>query len=282
MENAVDDKPAFETETFDLDEMKEIIFSIGVSKDVENAIMKELTFENVFSLDRDAKTLGRDIINNFKASIRRPKEPGVITTIAATMFGGKSVYALHLMESRSNAYQRLNPNAKKVLYINHFLDDRVNPLTGSTGPFSTHSNIISPAALDRIGVNYTKEKTLADIPDDYILQHNVIFIDEAQFFPDLKDRVLYISEVLGVDVYAMGLTVDYKREIFGQLGYLSLIADESITLRSTFCGFCASRGIMRKAISTHRISDVSGAQIEIGSKNYVAVCRKCYIEHNKK
>lgn len=202
--------------------------------------------------------------------------PGEIITVSATMFGGKSVYALHVMESRSKAYRRLYGDQRVVAYINHSLDTR----DGAEIPFSTHSDIISSEALDKIGVSYMRASKLSDVDDDFISRHKVIFIDEAQFFPDLVERVLYIAETLGIDVYAMGLTTDYKRQIFGHLGYLSLIADESITLRTTFCGFCADRGIMKKAIHTHRINDTSKSQVEIGSENYVAVCRKCYIQHS--
>jgi len=209
-------------------------------------------------------------------SIKKVTEPGQIVTVSSTMFGGKSVYALHMMESRTKAYQRLYGKQKVVAYINHCLDNR----DGEDAPFSTHSEIISPEALDKIGVTHCKASNLSNIDDAFISRHKVIFIDEAQFFTDLVERVLYIAETLGVDVYAMGLTTDYRRQIFGKLGYLSLIADESITLRTTFCGFCANKGIMKKAVHSHRIDDSSGAQIEIGSSNYVAVCRKCYIEHN--
>jgi thymidine kinase len=204
------------------------------------------------------------------------KNVGTITTVSATMFGGKSVYALHVMESRSKAYRRIHGlDENVVLYINHSLDDR------SDAPFSTHSDIISSAALDKINVNYKRAATLCSIGDEFISKHKVVFIDEAQFFPDLVNVVLHIAEDLGIDVYAMGLTLDYKRQTFGDLGYLSLLADEPITLRSTFCGFCAQNGEMKKAIYTHRITDATGEQVEIGSDNYIAVCRKCYVIHTE-
>lgn len=202
------------------------------------------------------------------------KKPGNIITVSSTMFGGKSVYALHVMESRSKAYRRIYGSKNVVLYINHSLDDRTD------GPFSTHSDIISSEALDKINVNYMKASTLAVVSDERLSQHKVVFIDEAQFFPDLVQRVLYMSEVLGIDVYAMGLTLDYKRQIFGQLGYLSLLSNESIVLRSTFCGFCAAKGEMEKAIYTHRINDISGAQVQTGSDDYIPLCRECYVKHN--
>lgn len=204
-------------------------------------------------------------------------EPGNITTVTSTMFGGKSLYALHAMESRSKAYRNRYETTKVVLYVNSSFDDR----NGTETPFSTHSEIITLEALDKIGVNFIKVSKLTDITDDFLRLHKVVFIDEAQFFPDLVERTLHIAENLGIDVYAMGLTTDYRRKVFGDLGYLSLIADDSITLRTTFCRFCAEKGVLKKAIHSHRISDTSGVQIEVGAENYAPVCRKCYIRENK-
>lgn len=203
--------------------------------------------------------------------------PGKITTVCSTMFGGKSVYALHKMESLSRSYRKFYGNKKVVAYINHCLDDR----KGADSVFSTHSDIISAQALEKIGVNCRKETHLSNIKDDYIKEHKAIFIDEAQFFPDLIKMALHISEDLGVDVYAVGLSTDYKRDSFGDLGYLSTIAEEALTLRA-LCGFCSSKGLSVDAIFNYRIEDKSGNQIEVGSDNYVAVCRKCYIDKNKK
>lgn len=203
-------------------------------------------------------------------------EPGSITTVTSTMFGGKSLYALHIMESHAKAYKKLYGEKSVILYINHSLDLR----DGEGVPFSTHSDIILPEALDKIGVTYLRASKLSDVKNDFINNYKLVVIDEAQFFPDLIEKVLYIAEKLGINVYAMGLTIDYKRGMFGELGKLSLLADEPITLRTTFCHFCSKKGIMKKAIYTHRLIDDSKNQVEIGSDNYVVLCRKCYITNN--
>jgi len=108
----------------------------------------------------------------------------------------------------------------------------------------------------------------------------VIFIDEAQFFPDLIEGVLRISEKLGVDVYVVGLKSDWQRKPFGQILDLIAISDDVVTLKDTFCAECPKRGGMNKAIFTHRLINRTGQQIEVGN-DYIPVCRKCYLSLNK-
>lgn len=199
--------------------------------------------------------------------------PGKIYTVMSTMFGGKSVYGLHLMETRSKLYSGVHLE-NKILYINHVNDNRSNQM------YSTHSDIITQDALDKIKVDSVKCVKLSEIKDDIAKKYLLIVIDEAQFFDDLVENTLRFAEKLGIDVYALGLRTDYKRNKFGKISELADLADENIELRNTYCSICAKIGAMNKAIFNHRIRDNTHAQIEIGSDNYAAVCRKCYLENN--
>ncbi len=213
-------------------------------------------------------------------------EVGTITTVNSTMFGGKSSHALHHMETMSVFHRRKFGDSKKILYINHSNDTRpparaedgrlVNPLARSH-PFSTHSKIITPDALEHVGADHLKISRLSDLSDEVAKKYAEIVIDEAQFFPDLLERCLYLAESLGINIYALGLTLDYKRKKFGELGDLALYADVSIKLKDTCCFDCADRGEKNVALFNRRDDDTTGRQIEVGN-NYSAVCRRCYLD----
>ncbi len=246
--------------------------------------------------DPKLQEITREIANSGipSTTIVRNGHPGEIRTVTSTMYGGKSVFALHLIETSHHFYRAANPGVKKILYVNHVLDTRSNEggdedsvdnltMSGKQKPsFSTHSTVISKLKELEHMANFVQVSRLHDIDLEFLLQHELIAIDEAQFFDDLIDRVQFFSEVLGLDVYAMGLVTDFERKKFGQLNDLKLLADENIELRNTYCSVCASTGKKSKAIFNHRLVNVTGKQIEIGSDNYVAVCRKCWLHLNPK
>ncbi len=206
-------------------------------------------------------------------------EPGEIKTVTATMFGGKSVYALHLMETLSRCLEAHSVE-NKILYINHDLDKRMET-EGSdtkTQAYSTHSEIIGPNVIINLKVDAIKRSDL-QLDDDYIRRYRYVIIDEAQFFADLVVKSLHFAEVLGVNVYAVGLRTDSERNRFGKLGELADLADENIELKNTYCGFCASNGKMTKALFNHRTADNTHEQIQVGN-DYVPACRKCYLINN--
>ena len=230
----------------------------------------------------------REWVTNLTPPSSHRKSLGTITTVNATMFGGKSSHALHHMETVSVFYRRkYGPDSPpQVLYINHTNDTRPSPLSQSDPsgspkeqPFSTHSRFITPDALQHIGAHHMKLSRLSDLSDETAKKYAEVVVDEAQFFPDLLKRCLYLAEKLGINVYALGLTLDFKRNKFGQLGDLALHADNSITLRDTYCFTCAKNGVAKFAIYNQRNIDTTGKQVETGADNYSAVCRMCYLEH---
>ena len=103
-----------------------------------------------------------------------------------------------------------------------------------------------------------------------------IFIDEGQFFSDLKDVVIDLVEKYKMHIVVSGLDGDFHRNKFGQMLDLIPYCD-SITKLSALCLNCNDG---TPAIFSHRINK-SDDQVLIGEKNsYISVCRKHYNELN--
>jgi thymidine kinase len=152
----------------------------------------------------------------------------------------------------------------KVLYINSVLDTRANVA------FSTHNKIIGDIPFDSVKV----EKLIyCDI-----VKYDVIAIDEASFFPDLKTCVLKWVEIEKKIVIVGGLNGDYKREPFGQLLDLVPYCD-TITKLSSFCIPCKrERNIIKTAQFTLRTVDSKKEILVGGKESYLPVCRDCYLK----
>ena len=102
----------------------------------------------------------------------------------------------------------------------------------------------------------------------HISEFNIIFIDEAQFFPDLLsfcNRALTVGKILHV----FGLHSDYLRREFHSMRQLHLLADQIKTMTAV-CSGCGG-----EATTTARIA--GGAErIMIGSDQYEARCEACH------
>jgi thymidine kinase len=115
---------------------------------------------------------------------------------------------------------------------------------------------------------------------DFINNTNInnldtVFIEEGQFFPDLKDGVLKLVEEYNCNVVIVGLDGDSNRNKFGQILDLIPYCDTCIKI-SALCKRCNDG---TPAIFSHRNSD-STKQIEVGVADYEALCRKHYLELN--
>lgn len=163
----------------------------------------------------------------------------------------------------------------KPLLINNSLDDRSIETI-----ISSHSSQFQGLSkrLDIVSV-----KRLKDVD---VSKHHVIGIDEAQFFPDLKECV---SEWLaqGKHIYCSGLCSDAFRNHFGQIHELLPLCDHFEFLHA-ICHICMEEKQKESRILTpvdlqgmkasfSKRLTASTSQIEVGASNkYIAVCRKHY------
>jgi thymidine kinase len=103
--------------------------------------------------------------------------------------------------------------------------------------------------------------------DDMVLPLRV-YINEAQFFPDLMD---FIREYeFSIDIYLFGLDGDYLREPFGQLHLAISYCDTLTKLRGT-CARCKRSSSFSKRITQDT------EQMLLDETAYIPVCRRCYI-----
>jgi len=101
-----------------------------------------------------------------------------------------------------------------------------------------------------------------------------IIIEEAQFFPDLKEFVLEAVEWHGKYVICVGLDGDSERKPFGQVLDLIPYADK-VTKFHALCSRCADG---TAAIFTYRKPGAPDGQVSVGTDDqYEALCRKHYL-----
>ena len=97
--------------------------------------------------------------------------------------------------------------------------------------------------------------------------------EEAQFFKDLYEFVKELVDEYNKNVIVVGLDGDSDRKNFGDIHKLLPICDDIVKLKA-YCSICRN-GV--RAIFSKRISD-SKEKILVGSeRDYIAVCRKCYL-----
>ena len=183
---------------------------------------------------------------------------GTLKLILGPMFSGKTTALIREFREWSS----IN---KKPLCINYIGDDRYGNVC--------ENNMYNH---NRLSVKCTYASKLKDVSDDLVKNSDIILINEGQFFSDLIEFVKVWCETYGKNVVVCGLDGDYKRMMFGDILKLVPLAD-SVEKLNAFCAKCADG---TKAHFTHRCSKET-EQIVIGSSNYVALCRKCYVNETR-
>jgi len=176
-----------------------------------------------------------------------------IEIILGCMFSGKTTELIR----RISRYEAIS---MKTLIINSDLDTR----TGDS--IKTHTNQLRDAL---------KTNKLMDIINtELYINALIIGIDEAQFFPDLEDFILYSEK--NKTIIIAGLDGDSGRKPFGQILQCIPLSDSVIKL--TAMDMISPDGT--DAIFTKRIiTNNSNEQICIGSKDkYIAVSRNNYLK----
>ena len=191
---------------------------------------------------------------------------GSLELIIGPMFSGKT----SLLIDRYKEHNKEPTNKKKVILNKVFAINYDQDTRYGTNKISSHDG---------------KEISCTSVNNLYELEyHNnsqklnlseYIFINEAQFFKDLKPWVLDKVENYNKNIILCGLDCDYKREKFGEIWDLIPHANK-ITKLSGTCTKCSS-----PSIYTHRIG-IETEQEVIGINNYIPVCRTCYCSLNSR
>lgn len=182
-----------------------------------------------------------------------------IDIIFGPMFSGKTTQLVQRLIFFSDA-------GFKTIYVNSELDTR-------DGILSTHNETLTISS----SIAQIKAKTLKEIVP-LLEGYAVIGIDESQFFPDLYDMCVELTEKYNKKIIVAGLNGDFKRNPFGQINSLIPICD-TITKLFPFCKNCIqTSNKLEPALFSKRINAQSQeAVIDIGANDkYIPVCRKCY------
>jgi len=198
--------------------------------------------------------------------------------IIGCMFSGKST-------ELQRCVRRLSTIDIPYLIINNNLDDRYGKSDDGKSVVCTHNDL----KMECISLKNLNDIYLNDIYYSEILKKyneaQYIFIEEAQFFPDLYSFVLNTVNKDKKNVQVYGLDGDFRQEPFGDILKLIPHADNVHKLKS----LCKSCNDGTKALFTIRDIDLIDSdkltidQILIGSDNlYKTVCRKHLLEYKVK
>ena len=173
---------------------------------------------------------------------------GYLEIIIGPMFSGKT------SELIKNYNEKISEN-KKVLAINYDKDTRYG-----------NNKIISH---DKKFIKSFNFNSLCEIDNNLFQDVEWIYINEAQFFKDLKPWILHQINTTNKNYVICGLDSDFKREKFGDM--LDLIPhSDKITKLYGECHNCKEQSLY-----THRVSHEEEQEV-IGTNNYIPVCRNCY------
>lgn len=177
--------------------------------------------------------------------------------IIGPMFSGKT----SLLIEKKNLLCSVSENKDKILAINYAKDTRY----GESNKIISHDGL----SIDCIAINEFTDIYENEIYSQALNSASYIFINEAQFFKNLKTWVLNEVEVSYKNVILCGLDSDFKREKFGEI--LDLVPHANkVTKLSGKCTKCHN-----PSIYTHRVTDETDQEV-IGVDNYIPVCRACY------
>ena len=182
---------------------------------------------------------------------------GFLELVIGPMFSGKTSTILEL----ERMYNLSNLN---TCVINYAEDTRY-----SDEYLSTHDKVMIPC-INSLTISGVLTKSVVD-------ENDVFLINEGQFFPDLYEAVIGLVEEHGKIVHVCGLDGDFQRNGFEEIMKLIPLADK-ITKKTAICMSCKDG---TPALFSHRISKETEVKV-IGSDNYMPVCRKCYLELNRK
>ena len=161
-------------------------------------------------------------------------------------------------------YNKMSSIGKKIFIITHIYDeDRI----GKINAIRTHNGVYLQA--------YSTNSLLKIIDNKEYISADIVIIEEAQFYLDLK---LFLEDQLtdlkvNKDYYVFGLSGDTEQKKFGQILDIIPMCD-TITHLTAFCNICNNgtpapfTKIVNECISSKT------EQIMVGDYQYIPVCRK--------
>ena len=170
--------------------------------------------------------------------------------VLGPMFSGKTTELLRLARRHALANRR-------VLVVKHRDDTRYSPVADelvTADGYSREARAVS---------------CLADVDEQTWRSHDVIGIDEGQFYDDLVDFVTTALDA-GKIIIVAALDGTFQRRPFGSVLELVPLAD-SVCKLTAVCSCCGS-----DAPFTQRRGSESETMIIGGADKYMAVCRACY------
>jgi len=114
-------------------------------------------------------------------------------------------------------------------------------------------------------------RQLSDLPNR--IDYKLLLINEAQFFPDVKNFVLESVEKYGQKVVLFGLDGDFMRRPIGSLLDLIPYCDYVEKLKA-YCSRCRDG---TEALFSHRLTDSKEVKCIGGAETYQSLCRKCWL-----
>jgi thymidine kinase len=179
---------------------------------------------------------------------------GSIELIIGCMYSGKTTeFIRHI-----RAYQTLKT---PIFIITHASDTRYS----AEAHVATHNSHIVPA-------HHATTHLLPCIEMFHFKEAKVIFLEEAQFQPDLFDFALLAANTFGKKVIICGLDGDFQLNPFEQVVRLIPHA-EKVTKMYALCKMC---GDGTPAAFSKRIVQSTERELVGSDGVYEAVCRKHY------
>ncbi|MER7172451.1 thymidine kinase [Streptomyces mesophilus] len=183
---------------------------------------------------------------------------------SGTMDCGKSTLALQLVHNRSNR------GLKGVIFTR---DDRAGE-----GKISSRLGLVSDAVEAGPGFDpyaYVVGELSSGGKVDYVI------VDEAQFLaPEQIDQLARIVDDLELDVFAFGITTDFRTKLFPGSQRLIELADRVETLQVEAMCWCGARAT-HNARTVGGEMVVDGEQVVVGDVNrpaadvgYEVLCRR--------
>ena len=174
------------------------------------------------------------------------------------MYAGKTTKLIHMFQE--------NKSSQKVVIDFSFKLSKTVQITD----LKNHNDIKLPDVYTTQNLNtLTNESNYENQDFEYYSKFSTtkhIYINECQFFPDLKYNVVsWINK--GIHVYLYGLDADYKMELFGQTSLLIPYCNHIEKIKGT-CAICKNPSIVSYRTSDERLVFLPNAE-------YIPLCLKC-------